>query len=179
MARGRILLIGVLALLVLADAPFLGTWVVGLALALMLVAAIAAGRGGVGVGIAAALGLLGGLAGAASVLVALRQFAAVPPYDSRAGFAWAAAGLGLAAALGGALVPDRPRLAAALLVLGSGTGFAAINFFNINTLYFVAPPLYWLAAVVTLVAPQPGRAGRDDVAGGSREQPGEGSSAGP
>lgn len=157
MARGRVLAIGLLALLTVAAAPLLGTWVLVVAAALVVLAAVTAGRGAAGVAIAAALGALGGLAGAATAFAVLRQYGDTPPYESRAGFAWAAVALGLLAAGSGLLVPTRPRLAAALLVVGSLFGFVAINFFNVNSLYFVAVPACWLAAAGALVARPPTR----------------------
>jgi hypothetical protein len=152
MTRGRTVALGILALLAVAAAPLLGTWVVGVAAVLVVLAAVTTGRGAAGVVSAFALGVLGGLAGAASAIAALLSHAADPIYAGRAWIGGVALFLGLVAAAGGLLVPTRPRLAALLLVLGSLLGFIAINRYDINTLYFVALPACWLAAVVALVA---------------------------
>ena len=160
MTRGRMLAIGGLVVLALAAAPLLGSWVLGVAALLLLVVVAAPGLGGVAGRAALVLGVLGGVAGGASALAALRELATDPIYGERAGFDWAALALALVAGAGGMLAPARPKLAGALLVGGSTLGFVAINLFYINTFYFVAPPVCWLAAALALTQRRQGRDGR-------------------
>jgi hypothetical protein len=152
MTRARLLILGILALLVIAAAPFLGTWVLVAGAVLILLAAVSAGRGAIWISLATALGLLGGLAGAASALAALRAHAGDPLYTDRTALGLAALVLALAVAASSLLIPPHPRLAAALLIPGSLLGFSAINLYDINTLYILILPTCWLAAVLALAA---------------------------
>lgn len=152
MTRGRLLVVGVLVLLAVAAAPLLGWWTLGVAVVLLALASATYGRARVWTGTAP---VLGGAVAGVSALVALLHRAGDPAYGGRAVFGWAALALALVAAAGGGLAPTRPGLAAAPLLLGSLLGFVAINLFDIDTFYFVAMPLCWLAAALALTRPAP------------------------
>jgi hypothetical protein len=121
-------------------------------MALVVLAAVAFGRGDAWIAIAITLGVLGGLVGAASAFAALRHHASDSLYAGRSALGGIALALGLIAAVGGLLIPTRPRLAATFLLLGSLLGFVAMNFYDINTVYILALPVCWIAAAIALVA---------------------------
>jgi len=140
-------------------APLLGRWtLVGAALVLAL-AVWGARRSGRWAALASLLGLSGGAIGAVSATGALLRHGAVPEYAARAGIGWLALLLGLVAVVGGALLVARPRLGALLLCAGSLLGFIAIDLYDIDTVYALAPIVCGAAAILALSSPTTVRAG--------------------
>ena len=123
-----------LALVVLATLPLVG-WIALVAAGAVFVGGIAAARWSAA-GVVLALG--GGLIASASALQAVLRH---DPGEPRWWLGVAALGLALLAS--SALLLHRRLLAVAAGVLG----VVAINFFDINTFYVVALPL-WFAAVL-------------------------------
>ena len=144
------LTIVIVALLALAAAPWLGWWIVGIVgvVGVPLLILGSGNRSGGNRHIATALGVLGGLVGAASATSALWRVGNQPDYAARAPFGWLALALALGALVGGLLSARQPTLARVLLLGGSLLGFIAINLLYINTFYFLALPLCWLGAIM-------------------------------
>jgi len=157
--RGGGWLAGGAAAVLIVAAPLLGRWtLVGAALVLAL-AVWGARRSGRWAALVPLLGLSGGAIGAVSASGALLRHGAAPEYAARAGIGWLALLLGLVAVAGGALLVARPRLGALLLCLGSVLGFVAINLYDINTFYVLAPLVCVAAAILARSSPTTARAG--------------------
>jgi hypothetical protein len=154
---GWTMLLVVLALLALAGVPLLGRWALVPFALLLLALALPFARSGSGRLARAAVvaGVLGGGLGIGTASAALIDLGGVAPYGTRIGCGWAALLLAAAAAAGGALLPTRRRLAVGLLLAGSTAGSAAMALFSINTWYFAALPLCWLAAGIAALLPRP------------------------
>ena len=148
--RAGSLLAGALAALALAVMPLVGWWAGALAGVFLLLAVLASLRAVGAAAFAPLLGVVGGAVGAVSAIGALLSHRAEPQYAVRAGFGWVALAFALVAVAGGALAMTRPGLAAALLCLCSLLGFVAINLYDINTAYAIAPIGCGTAAVLAL-----------------------------
>jgi hypothetical protein len=143
---------GLAALLIVAT-PVLGWWALAGAAFALALAGWGARHSGNWRILAPMLGLSGGAIGAASALSALLRHGGEPQYAARVGFGWLALFLALVAAAGGALLLTRPRHGALLLCLGSILGFVAINLYDIDTAYVVAPIACGASAILALSLP--------------------------
>lgn len=146
-----------LALLALAGVPLLGRWALwpaGLLLLLAAVPLLARGERAWYGWAALGVGLLGGGLGVATALVALAALANAAPYRARSGFGAAALLCAAAAMAGGALARARPHAAIGLLLAGSAAGSLAMGLFTIDTWYYAALLLCWLAAMLTALQPR-------------------------
>ena len=154
-------LIACIILLPAALAPLVGFAGVGVA-GLLAVVALLAGRRGRGTGwwewLPIPVALLGSIVGVSSVIAAFAATAAdrenAAAYAARAGFGWLALLCAVVAAVAGMLAVSQPRVTGGVLLLGGLVGGIAINLFYINTWYVGAVLLWWLAALVALVAPK-------------------------
>jgi hypothetical protein len=99
-----------------------------------------------------ALGLLGVLFSISASAFALLIYGAT---HGRAGYGIAAFVLALLIGVGAALLPARPDIGAALMVLSSITGTISISALNSNTWYAVAIPLSVLGAFLGLWVARP------------------------
>lgn len=162
--RGGMWLASALAAVLIVAVPLLGWWALAGAAFWLILAVWGSRRSGRWWPLAPTLGLGGGAAGAASALGALLRHAGEPQYAVRAGFGWLALALALVAVAGGVLLVARPRLGAVLLCLGSLLGFLAINLYDINTFYLVAPLGGLCGALPDIAGPRvAARAGRRAV----------------
>ncbi len=170
---GWIILAVGIVLLPVALISFIGSWgiMVSAVLALVLAAGLAVRRlrrrdvdaglsqPGWWAWLALPPALLGSVVGVSSVIAAFNATAAdrtyADAYAARAGFGWLALACALAAAIVAVRVASHPRRAAVVLVLAGLVGGVAINLYYIDTAYLGAVPLWWLSALIALVAPGP------------------------
>jgi len=127
-----------------------------LAVAALLAAGVGRWKHGTGwlVWLPVLLALLGSIVGVSSALAAFAATAADREYAARVGFGWLALLWAIVAVIAGVLAVSRPRQAGVVLLLGSLASGIAINLFYINTWYVGAVLLWWLGALVALVAPK-------------------------
>ncbi len=129
---------------------------------LLAVVALLAGRRGRTAGwwawLPVPVALLGSIVGVSSVITAFTASAAdrenAAAYAARAGFGWLALLCAVVAAVAGLLAVSQPRVTGSVLLLGGLVGGIAINLFYISTWYGGAVLLWWLGALVALVAPK-------------------------
>lgn len=159
--RAWAVLVACLILLPAALAPLVGFAGVGVSGLLAVVALLARRRGRAAAWWAwlpVPVALLGSSVGVSSVITAFIASAAdrenAAAYAARAGFGWLALLCAAVAAGAGLLAVSHPRVAGVVLLLGGLVGGIAINLFYINTWYVGAVLLWWLGALVALVAPK-------------------------
>jgi len=157
--RGGMWLAGGAAAVLIVAAPLLGWWTLVVAAFGLALAVWGARRSGRWAALAPLVGLSGGAVGASSAIGALLRHSAAPEYAARAGFCWLALLLALVAVAGGMLLVARPRLGALLLCLGSVLGFIAINLYDTDTVYALAPLVCVAAAILALSSPRTARDG--------------------
>ena len=149
------LTLAALALLALAGIPLVGYWTAAPAILLLILGAspllhARESRSGL---VGSVTGLLGGATGIGTALAAIVKRGTEAPHDARIGFAVAALLLAALALAGGTFLASRPRRAVGMLLMGSTAGCLTMAFFTVDTWYFVALPLCWLAASIAAVQP--------------------------
>ena len=97
--------------------------------------------------------LLGGIVGVSSAGLAIAEVGGLQPYDSRVALGWAALALAAAATGVGLSIPGRAAASSIAMVFAGLVGALAISFFYVNTFYFVAVPLWLVAAMSRLASP--------------------------
>ena len=106
---------------------------------------------------ATATTLLGGIVGVSSAGLAIAEVGGLQPYDTRVALGWTALALAAAATGVGLSIPGRAVASSIAMVFAGLVGALAISFFYINTFYFVAVPLWLVAATSRLASQSAGR----------------------
>ena len=106
---------------------------------------------------ATATTLLGGIVGVSSAGLAIAEVGGLQPYDTRVALGWTALALAAAATGVGLSIPARAAASSIAMVFAGLVGALAISFFYINTFYFVAVPLWLVAATSRLASRSAGR----------------------
>ena len=106
---------------------------------------------------ATATTLLGGIVGVSSAGLAIAEVGGLQPYDTRVALGWTALALAAAATGVGLSIPGRAAASSIAMVFAGLVGALAISFFYVNTFYFVAVPLWLVAATSRLASPSAGR----------------------
>ena len=101
--------------------------------------------------------LLGGIVGVSSAGLAIAEVGGLQPYDTRVALGWTALALAAAATGVGLSIPGRAAASSIAMVFAGLVGALAISFFYVNTFYFVAVPLWLVAAMSRLASPSAGR----------------------
>ena len=101
--------------------------------------------------------LLGGIVGVSSAGLAIAEVGGLQPYDTRVALGWIALALAATATGVGLSIPARAAASSIAMVFAGLVGALAISFFYVNTFYFVAVPLWLVAAMSRLASPSAGR----------------------
>ena len=104
--------------------------------------------------IAVVLGVLGGITGLVSAIVALVTVGGQAVYSTRVWAGWAALLLALVTIAAALFLRTRPTNASIIMLISGVAGFVCINLFYINTFYVLAVLLWCAGAVVAIVGPR-------------------------
>ncbi|HKV57221.1 MAG TPA: hypothetical protein VJO32_03035 [Ktedonobacteraceae bacterium] len=102
--------------------------------------------------IAIALGVLGSIIAIYSAITAFAIAGGDPAYSSRLWADWLALILAAFAGILALFMIARPVPAGLIMLISGITGFISINLFYINTLYGLAVPLWFIAAIIAWIA---------------------------
>lgn len=152
----RLLIYFLLFLLVVLPIPaaffVFGPWLLVIPVCLLLIYAVFTFAHPKGLAwTAPVLGVLAGVAGVVSAVVALVSYGGLPDYQGRIAFGILALILAIVAGASALQTGKQPPVASMVMLVSGLLGFVAVNLFTINTFYAIAVILWWFAAFIALL----------------------------